>query len=165
MVACNRCAHKQLECRLSSLSKRCSECVRTGKKCGPAAPKVDFSSIDRAMEKLEKEELETEAAWKAANELARSAQETARTKQSKLERLRVQKRFLRKKEQNMFDKGLDDVEELERLEDMEKAAEVERSVASASSLSEYFDPNFLSAEAQNWLAGSPLEVPDNQPSS
>ncbi len=43
------------------------------------------------MEKLEQEEIETEAAWEAANEIAR-------VKQSKLKRLKAQKRFLKEKE-------------------------------------------------------------------
>ena len=62
MVACTRCALKQRECRLSSLSRKCSECIRTGKRCEPAEPVVNFEGINKALERLEKEELEAEAA-------------------------------------------------------------------------------------------------------
>ncbi len=59
MVACRRCALLYKECRLSSLSKRCAECVRLGKKCEPDELTVNFSIINKAIEKLEREELET----------------------------------------------------------------------------------------------------------
>ena len=38
------------------------ECIRSGKKCEPAAPAVNFSGIDRALAKLECEALETQPA-------------------------------------------------------------------------------------------------------
>ena len=98
------------------------------------------------MSKLEKEELETEAAWESAVELARE-------KQSKLKRLRDQKRFLKEKEQKMFDKSLDDVEELERLEDLERASEIER--VAASSLTYDVFSNSLSPDSLNWLPSFP----------
>ena len=66
IVSCTRCARNQTPYRLSSLSKKCAECVRKGKKCQPAEPVVNFSGIDKAIEKLEREELETEAALDAA---------------------------------------------------------------------------------------------------
>jgi len=148
MVACVRCTRQQKECRLSSLSQKCGECIRTGKKCEPAEPVVNFGSINRAMEKLKQEEIETEAAWEAANEIAR-------VKQSKLKRLRAQKRFLKEKEQRMFDKGLNDVEELERLEDLEKVQEVQRSTAGAPSIDDFLNAN-ISLETLNWLPSGPF---------
>ena len=66
------------------------------------------------MEKLKREEMETEA-------LQATTTEQIRVSQAKLQRLRKQKRFLKEREQKMFDKGLDNVEELERLEELEKA--------------------------------------------
>ena len=66
------------------------------------------------MEKLEREEMETEV-------LQATATEQIRISQAKLQRLRKQKRFLKEREQKMFDKGLNNVEELERLEELEKA--------------------------------------------
>ena len=43
----------------------------------------------------------------------------------------------------MFDTGLDNIEELERLEGLEKAAKVERTIASASNVNEFFSDDFL----------------------
>ena len=74
---------------------------------------MNFDVIDRVMAKLKHEELKTKASWKATNELAR-------TQQTKLKRLRKQKRFLKEREQRMFDKNLFDVEELKRLKGMKK---------------------------------------------
>ncbi len=130
---------------MSSLSRRCAECIRLGKQCEPAVPVVHFSGIDKAMEKLEREEMETEAAWEAANEIARQ-------KQTKLKRLRQQKRFLKEREQRMFDKGLDDVEELERLEELEKAGELERALAECPTFSEFEGSGTLSPGALEWIA-------------
>lgn len=151
MVACTRCSRLQKECRLSSLSRKCAECTRSGKSCQPAHPVLNFASIDRAMEKLEKEELETEARQAAVMEQIALANEQLRISQSKLMRLRHQKRFLREKEQKMFDKGLSDVEELERLEEMEKVAEVERTIPSASSLDDWFGSGDLPLDTMSWL--------------
>lgn len=145
MVSCTRCARSQKECRLSSLSRKCAECIRTGKKCEPAEPVVNFAGIDRALEKLEREELEAET-------LQVAAIEQLRLSQAKLQRLRKQKRFLKEREQRMFDKGLDDVEELERLEDRERAAEVERAAAASLSLDDFLCSGALSPDATAWLA-------------
>ncbi len=148
MVACRRCALSQKECRLSSLSQKCAECIRSGKKCEPAEPVVNFASIDRAMEKLEREELETEAVQLATAE-------QLRVSQARLQRLRKQKRFLRDREQEMFTKGLSDVEELERLEDLEKVQEVQNHIAGASSVDDFLNAD-ISLETLNWLSpGSP----------
>ena len=43
----------------------------------------------------------------------------------------------------MFDKGLNDVEELERLEDLEKASSVERIAASSTFLDDASDPSAI----------------------
>ena len=77
MVSCEYCSFYYKECRLSSLSKSCAECVRRKKKCKPYEPVVDFSGIDKAMSKLEQEELKAEALWEAANNAARVQQELA----------------------------------------------------------------------------------------
>ena len=71
MVSCRRCVFRQIECRLSSLSRKCAECVRSGKKCEPTEPVVNFAGIDRAMEKLEREEMEAEALQATATEQIR----------------------------------------------------------------------------------------------
>ena len=62
MIACIRCAAKQKQYRLFFLFRKCSECVRSNKKCELAISSVNFDAIDRAMTKLKREKLETEAA-------------------------------------------------------------------------------------------------------
>ena len=91
MVSCRRCVFRQIECRLSSLSRKCAECVRSSKKYKPAEPVVNFAGIDRAIEKLEREEIEAEV-------LQAAATEQIRISQAKLQRLRKQKRFLKERE-------------------------------------------------------------------
>ena len=80
---------------MSSLSRKCAECVRKGKKCQPAEPVVNFSRIDKAIEKLEREELKIEAALDTATAQAEAANNIARAKQNKLRRLRQQRKFLK----------------------------------------------------------------------
>lgn len=141
---------------MSLLSKKYRECVRKGKACEPAEPIVNFSGIDKAMEKLEREELEAEAAIDAAHAQAAAANEVARVKQSKLRRIRQQRKFLKSREQKMFDKGLEDVEELERLEELEKSQEVGIALASSSSMDEFMAPGCLSPPTFDWLNASLL---------
>ena len=94
------------------------------------------------MERLEREEEKAEQANTAA-------WEQLRVSQVKLQRLRKQKWFLKNREQKMFDKGLADVEELERLKDIEKAAEVEKLAASVQNSDEF--SSALSPDTLSWL--------------
>ena len=68
------------------------------KKCEFAKSTINFSSIDKIFEKLKREKLKTKIAWKVAVKFAR-------IKQSKLKRLCQQKRFLKKREQKIFEKN------------------------------------------------------------
>lgn len=121
MVACSYCSKKGLGCRLSSLSERCGNCVRNGNyDCSPAeVPLPDFSRLDREMAKLETAEEETEAQLEADEAAAEAVLVRMREARNKLKRLRKQKKLLKKKEQKMFDQGLETAEELERLEALE----------------------------------------------
>ena len=51
----------------------------------------------------------------------------------------------------MFDRGLDNVEELERLEELEKSLEIERAVTGAPTLNEFFSSRALSSGTLSWL--------------
>ena len=51
----------------------------------------------------------------------------------------------------MFNKGLNNVEELKRLEKLEKAQEVERIVTGVITLNDFLDPNSLSPSTFNQL--------------
>ena len=98
IVTCTRCVRSQIPYRISSLSSKYGECVRKDKKCEPAVPVVNFSTIDKAIEKLKRKELEAEAALNTTNAQIKIATELARTKRSKLKRLRNQRKFLKEKE-------------------------------------------------------------------
>ena len=113
MVSCQRCALRQLECRLSSLSKKCAKCIRTRKKCESIVPMMNFDAINRALAKLEKKEMKMKATQLVATK-------QLRTSFVKLQRLKKQKRFLRDKEQKMFDKELSNVKKLKRLKNLEQ---------------------------------------------
>lgn len=111
MVACKYCAKKSLPCKLTSLSKKCGNCEYNGiRKCEPVdIPVPDFSKIDNEMSRLE--QMEDEAA--EAEEEAMAALQAAR---AKLNRVRKQKKFLQRREQQWFNATAQYVEEIEPLE-------------------------------------------------
>ena len=125
----------------SSLSLKCSQCALAGEKCVAVQPApVDFDKIDRAMKRLEQEEIAAEAASSVAVEQFRQSE-------SKLRRLRKQKKFLKDHEKRLFDKDLSEVEKFERLEELEKADEVQQVVANATSLDAFFSSAALTSES------------------
>ena len=67
IVACLRYTRSQTPYYILSLSVKCGECVRKGKKYKPVVPVVDFSFIDKVIEKLERKEVETEATLDTVN--------------------------------------------------------------------------------------------------
>lgn len=123
MVACKYCVRHQLPCRLSSLHRKCSNCVRRNvSSCEPEALALpDYSKIDKEMARLESLEEKEEACLRVEEELAESALTRARQVREKLARLRKQKKLLRRKEQEMFDHDLSNIEELEALEELNQA--------------------------------------------
>ena len=114
MMFCQRCALRQLKCRLSFLFKKCAKCIRTKKKCESIASMMNFDAINRALTKLEEKEMKTKA-------IQLIATKQLRTSFVKLQRLKKQKRFLREKKQKMFDKKLSNVKKLKRLKGLEQA--------------------------------------------
>ena len=109
---------------------------------------MNFDAIDRALTKLEEKEMKVEATQLAATE-------QLRTSFAKLQRLKKQKRFLRDKEQKMFDKEFSNVKELKRLKDLEQT------IALKQLLSFVICFNDLVAtfsSALSWLQSSPLET-------
>jgi DNA repair exonuclease SbcCD ATPase subunit len=114
MVACKYCAKKGKACKMSSLSKKCGNCEYNGiQKCEPVdLPVPDFTKIDNEMSRLE--QMEDEAA--EAEEAAMAALQAAR---AKLNRVRKQKKFLKRREQQWFDASAQFVEDIEQLEQQE----------------------------------------------
>ena len=111
-MICFRCVRNQKKYRFF-LFKKCAKCIRVDKKYEFAIFKVNFFDIDKTITKLEKNKLKIEIIWEIANELTRS-------KQSKLKRFREQKRFLKEREQTMFNKSLNNVKQLKRLKKNKK---------------------------------------------
>jgi hypothetical protein len=124
MVRCSYCALRNLGCKLSSLHKKCGNCVRFGNpKCEPeSVPLPDYSKIDKEMSRLEKLEDEEEARLRVEEDVAEAALLRARQAREKLASLRKQKKLLRRKEQKLFDSGMATVDELEALEAREELA-------------------------------------------
>ena len=108
MMSCQRCALRQTKCRLSSLFKKCVECIRTKKKCESIASMMNFDVIDRALAKLEEKEMKMKTTQLIATKQLRASF-------VKFQRFKKQKRFLREKEQKMFDKEFSN----ERIETLE----------------------------------------------
>ena len=105
---------------------------------------MNFDAIDRAMIKLKHEKLKAKISWKATNELAR-------TQQARLKRLQKQKRFLKEREQRMFNKNLFNVKELKRLKNLKKIVEIQSSIFAINFLKEFFDFNDFFLETLKWL--------------
>lgn len=122
MVRCSYCAKNNYGCRLSNLHSKCTNCVRfRNKRCEPEElPLPDYSKIDREMERLEKEEAELEAKLRVEEDIAQAALVRARDVRDKQERLRRQRKLLRRREKEMFEKGMETVDDLEALEELER---------------------------------------------
>ncbi|KAL1641027.1 hypothetical protein SLS61_010207, partial [Didymella pomorum] len=118
MVSCKRCAEENLPCKLSSLSERCGNCEKVGAtSCAPVdIPIPNFSRINREMEKLRKQEEETDKALEAQEAIAEAALSEMRALRAKARRLRKQKAILKQKEQQIFNTGAEDAADIEVLE-------------------------------------------------
>ncbi|KAL5370685.1 hypothetical protein PMIN02_013094 [Paraphaeosphaeria minitans] len=80
------------------------------------------------MERLEKLEAEEEAKLRVEEELAEAALLRARQAREKMARLRDQRKKLRRKEQELFDRGMSTIDELEALEAQEELAQAAASI-------------------------------------
>jgi hypothetical protein len=70
IVACQYCAKKSLECRMSSLKKECGNCYQNSVKvCVPVVvPIPDYSKLNKEIARLEQQENDADAAEAAALE-------------------------------------------------------------------------------------------------
>lgn len=116
MVSCQYCAKKNLECRMSSLKKECGNCYRNGvKSCVPVeVPVPNFEKLDQELARLDQQESEADAAEAAALEALVAARR-------KKDRLRQQRKILKRREQKWVDDAGKFVEDIEALEAMEWA--------------------------------------------
>ena len=91
---------------------------------------MNFDVIDRALTKLEEKKMKMKTTQLIAIE-------QLRTSFVKLQRLKKQKRFLREKEQKMFDKKLFDVKKLKRLKDFEQTIALKRTISIATCFDDF----------------------------
>ena len=108
------------------LSRYCEKYICTNKKCKLTIYTVNFFSIDRAIEKLKKKKLKTEIIQTVSTEQFCIIAKQLRILQIKLEYLQKQKKFLKNREQTIFDKNFFDIEELDCLKNLEKIAIIEK---------------------------------------
>ncbi|KAF1934961.1 hypothetical protein EJ02DRAFT_487754 [Clathrospora elynae] len=120
MVACTACLKSGQACRMLSLSARCGNCYqsRIATCVLVHIPVPDFLSINWEIEKLSEEEEAAELQLDA-DQAATDALVWTQAARAKLQRLWKQKRLLKQKEQEIFDKGWDNAEALEQLEQLE----------------------------------------------
>jgi hypothetical protein len=108
MLQCSFCEKNGKTCIVSSAnSRRCSECIRVGKKCDVDGPSVgDWKSLEDAETRLD---AETEKAEAAMTEVM-----------ARLTRLRKQRKFLKRRGAEMLRRGLKSMDELEEVEEKER---------------------------------------------
>ena len=106
---------------MSSLSKKCGNYkFVSALECVPAkVPVPNFSKIEKSLEELERQELETEAKIKVDKAVAKAALKRIRTARLKLKRLRKQRRLLKNKERKLFNSSLAEIEEIKALKAQE----------------------------------------------
>ncbi len=145
MVSCSYCQRRRLPCRMLSLSKRCGACNRAGNKdCSPGdLPLVDFSKTEKELARLR-------AQIREAKQDESLALERLQTARARLLRLKTQKRAVESKEREIFDKGLQSVEELEQLEAIEELGTDFRVQGTS---------DVPAPDALNWLLDSSTEPP------
>lgn len=99
---------------MSSLKKECGNCYRNGvKSCVPVeVPVPNFEKLDQELARLERQESEADAEEAAALQSLMAAR-------AKRDRLRKQKKMLKRREQQWIDESGKFVEEIEALEAVE----------------------------------------------
>jgi hypothetical protein len=115
MVSCKNCRKSSKECVLSSASSKCGRCVEKGLRCEPE----DFiAEVDKALSEQKK----VAAQLESLDDEEEVMLEKWQLLRAKRRRLRKQRKLLERRGQEMFQRGLDSIEDLERLELAEEAA-------------------------------------------
>ena len=127
-----RCVAQQKECRLSFLFRKCSKCIYFDRKCEFAKLVINFDVIEKAMIKLKEEELRIKIA-----QIIIAKQ--FKIFQVRLQRLCKQKRFLRDKEQKLFDKNLFNVKKLKRLKNLKRITKMKKILFFINSFANLFE--------------------------
>ena len=105
----SRCQQSNSECKLLMGSSKCGNCTRRGLRCDIRDVEADdFVRIDREATRLE-------------NEIEKMEQ-IRRENDARLERFRRLRKALHERELEMVRRGVENIEELERIEDEERTA-------------------------------------------
>lgn len=154
MARCSYCEGRNLVCRLSETdSSRCSSCINSNQaNCDVRG--LSPEQLNRVAAQYRKLELELEAAEEEAEVVINQAN-------AKLRRLRKQKRMWYEKMMKAVSRGVDNLEELERLEAEESRATAEAQSLgvgdavewSAAGFPDTVDPNF---DWSVFLSGPPV---------
>ena len=134
MAPCSYCERRHLECKVSdSDSSRCSSCIRHNRsQCDVSG--LSPEQLQKVASQHRKLELELEAAEEEAEKVISETN-------AKLRRLRRQKRMWYEKMMKAVSRGIDNLEELEKLETEERRVENARPAGSAEAL---VDPKVVS---------------------
>ena len=124
-IPCTRCRHNKRRCFVGPHSGKCAECLKRGRDdCDMGVTQHEWSKIDRAKEKLQEELSQVELDISEID-VERSARVATRL------RLRKQLGLLSQREKEMFQKELALLDQLDELEEKQKA-EAERSASAAT---------------------------------
>jgi hypothetical protein len=136
MPRCSRCASNNTVCIVSSDSRKCASCVRSGRHCDLSFSASVLERLNREEERLKSKVLEEEdlllRRQSELEELQRRQQESL----SRIRRLRRQTDDLRQKGSEMLRRGLESLEELEALERREEEEKRSSEAAAASTSAE-----------------------------
>ena len=142
---------------MSSLKKECGNCYRNGvKSCVPVeVPLPDFSRLDQELARLEQQESEADAAEAAALDALLAAR-------AKKDRLRKQRKVLKRREQQWVDesgKFVEEIEALEAVDDINREVRLlEDGMMPGTSALDWstFTPTFLDGDPafDEWLSAS-----------
>ncbi|RJE17372.1 hypothetical protein PHISCL_10291 [Aspergillus sclerotialis] len=107
-VRCDRCFKHNLECRVLPPHKKCSECVRVGRRCErEMVSENEWKQLDRAREKIKSD---MRSAEDSVNELSESLSSIASSLSSailKLKRLKREQEFLDERQTKMMRRDLE----------------------------------------------------------
>lgn len=113
MPQCSRCAAKGFLCKVGKESSRCAECVRSATKCdcrGPSAAQL---------ERFEQEECRLDEKTKATDTRISELHEQLRDQYARSDRLRRQKRELKERGSEMLRRGIQSLDELDLVDDIQ----------------------------------------------
>ena len=107
---CSRCKQSGEECRILLGSMKCGSCTRKGYAgCDVRdVTDADFDKLDNESEKLE--------------EQLRIAKDQKSSARAKIKRLKSQRAYLKSRREELIRRGLNNIEELERLEASERSS-------------------------------------------